>query len=210
MISKYIKAHTHKLLLFGLIAEVFIFFISYLESKGDMHMLFRIAARLSGRLSLMYFCLYLIDGITNSNLERGTLEFNTKFTLAKNFAIIHLIHWFLLITSIKLNNFELPLLRLIPGIITYLIILITPWVYKGALFPSIKLKLVENLFVGFSSLIFILTYVMRLSGKSPTATGTPPTYMLFLILVSLCIFAFIFRSKIGGASTPNSHHRDAV
>ncbi|MBL7729285.1 MAG: hypothetical protein JNM68_16435, partial [Dinghuibacter sp.] len=116
--------------------------------------------------------------------------------LARNFAIVHVIHLGILLAAIHFNNMELPLLRLAPGIITYMIILFTPLVYRGLFFSNIPLPVVERVFVVASGLLFLFTYAARISGKSSFATGSRLSYILFGSGTVILLLCFVFRRYI--------------
>ena len=177
----------------GLGLELLVLLLSYLETGDYWHLFFRATARLSGRVYLLYFAHFLVYATLNPSAEKGSEPLKTKFILARNFAIMHIIHWFLLVTAIKMNGFELPLARLVPGIIAYSMVVLMPFVLNGNLFKTIKLSLAQNVYVYYVWLLFFLTYLARLSGNSPTATGTMPVYIaLMIVTISLLVWRILY------------------
>lgn len=185
-----------KLLWAGLIAEVAILLLAYWQSNQQLLYALRIAARLSGRLSLFFFGLYVIHALYRQSLQPGSTVLHEKYILARNFAIVHVIHLGILLAALHFNNMELPLLRLVPGIITYMIILFTPLVYRGLFFSNIPLPVVERVFVAASGLLFLFTYAARISGKSSFATGSRLSYILFGSGTVILLLCFVFRRYI--------------
>jgi hypothetical protein len=96
--------HLSKLLLIGIILEVIVFIFSYFEANNDVTLFFQASARLSGRVSLLYFSLlFIYDTIKPTNNDAKIIQ--TKYILAVNFAVLHIIHWFLLATAISMSGF---------------------------------------------------------------------------------------------------------
>jgi hypothetical protein len=191
-----LKRYLPKLLWTGVIAEVTILLAAYWQSSQNIHFALRIAARLSGRLSLVYFALYIIHSLYQRSLQQNSAGLQEKWLLARNFAVVHIIHLCILLAAIYFNNMELPLLRLLPGIVTYTIIILTPLVYRGTIFPKLPLPIAERVFVAAAGLLFLLTYIARVSGKSPFATGSKPWYILFGAGTVILLLCFVLRKYI--------------
>lgn len=191
-----LKKYLPKLLWIGLVAEVVILLAAYWQSDQDVYAALRIAARLSGRLSLIFFAFYVVHSVYQRSFEKDSASLKEKFILSRNFAIVHVIHLCILLSAIYFNNMELPLPRLLPGIITYIILILTPLAYRRYVFPKMPLHIMEIVFVASAGLLFLLTYVARVSGKSPFATGSMPSYIIFGALTAVLLLSFIFRRHI--------------
>jgi hypothetical protein len=191
-----LKKYLPKLLWMGFAAEIVVLLAAYWQSNQNVNFALRIATRLSGRLSLIYFALYIIHSLYQQLLEKNSTSLHEKWVLSRNFMVVHIIHLGILLSAIYCNNMELPLLRLLPGITTYIIIILTPFVYRGYIFPKLPLRIMEQVFVAATGLLFLLTYIARLSGKAPFATGSQPSYIIFGVGTAILMLCFVLRKHI--------------
>lgn len=170
-----------RLLPYGYCLEVFILIMSYLESYGDTTAFFQVAARLSGRVSLLFFLIYAIYTTVYPSVKED-IELKVKTSLSKDFAIIHVIHWMFLAVAVTLSGFEIVFIRIIGGALAYLMIILMPLVYEKRLFADRPLPMLENGYIIYVWFIFFMTYLPRILGKVPTATGTLPSYIALMVL----------------------------
>lgn len=170
-----------RLLPYGYCLEVFVLIMSYLESYGDTTAFFQVAARLSGRVSLLFFLIYAIYTTVYPSVKED-IELKVKTSLSKDFAIIHVIHWMFLAVAVTLSGFEIVFIRVIGGALAYLMIILMPLVYEKRLFANRPLPMLENGYIIYVWFIFFMTYLPRILGKVPTATGTMSSYIALMIL----------------------------
>lgn len=170
-----------RLLPYGYCLEVFILIMSYLESYGDTTAFFQVAARLSGRVSLLFFLIYAIYTTVYPSVKED-IELKVKTSLSKDFAIIHVIHWMFLAVAVTLSGFEIVFIRVIGGALAYLMIILMPLVYEKRILTKYPLSKLENGYIIYVWFIFFMTYLPRILGKVPTATGTLPSYIALMIL----------------------------
>ncbi|MBL7813925.1 MAG: hypothetical protein JNL70_02880 [Saprospiraceae bacterium] len=173
-----------KLLIFGFVLEVVVLLLSYFESNGNTTLFFQAAARLSGRVSLLFFIIYAFFATRFHKSDKPSVS-EVKHILVSDFAIIHLIHWVLLVVAVKLSGFELVPYRLAGGALAYIMVVSMPYVYAKKLFSSVSTIVLEHIYITYVWLIFLMTYVPRLQGKVPTATGSTTAYWILLGFVVL-------------------------
>jgi hypothetical protein len=179
-----------KLLATGLLLEACILGLSYLESGWDAVLFFQCAARFSGRISLLYFGMLFIYATLFPSVEKNSAELAVKYTLSKNFAILHIIHWVLLVIAVSKSDFELVPSRLIGGAIAYVMIVLLPLIIKQKILSKIPLQLVFGVYLPFVWLIFFMTYLSRITGSSVAVTGSMAAYQ---VLMDLTILLMLWR-----------------
>lgn len=161
-----------KLWVIGLGLEGLALLASFLEASGDVNAFFQAAARLSGRVSLLFFALLLVYATLHPTLERTSATFLTKYRLYRDFAILHGIHWVLLATSVWLNGFELVATRLAAGALAYCLVLGMPIAVQTERLSTRFLERLQGFYLFWVWFVFFMTYVTRLSGQNPSASGT--------------------------------------
>lgn len=179
-----------KLLIFGLLAELLIMLWSYFEANGSLLMFFKSAARLSGRLSLFYFAWFFMYSLSQKQLLPG--KAGIHFGLANNFAIIHVIHWFFLASAIYLGNVQLEFVRVLGGLLAYLLIVALPIAMRKGWIKARNWPRLSTVYFYYVWLIFALTYVARLSGNSSFASGSMASYMFFAACTALLFIYSIY------------------
>jgi hypothetical protein len=190
-----------KILPYGYGLEALVFIMAYLESYGDTTAFFQAAARLSGRVSLLFFLIFGIYTTVYPSVKTG-IELKVKTSLSKDFAIVHVIHWMFLAVAVTLSGFELVFIRVLGGALAYLMIIIMPLVYEKRLFVDKPLPILQNGYIIYVWLIFFMTYLPRILGKVPKVTGSLPTYIaLMVITVGFMVWRIVFmmRQKINEA-----------
>jgi VanZ family protein len=179
---KYLPKH----IIVGILLEIIILSIAYFEANDDITHFFQAAARLSGRVSLLFFSLLLVyDTLKTSNSDSVALQ--TKFILARNFAILHVIHWFLLATAVSMSSFELVPFRVAGGTLAYLMIVLLPFVIKRKILTNLPINWVFHIYIPYVWLIFFLTYLTRVQGKAKDVTGSMLTYKILITYSSILI-----------------------
>ena len=124
-----------KILPYGYGLEVFVIIMAYLESYGDTTAFFQAAARLSGRVSLLFFLIFAVYATLYPSVKEG-IVLTIKTSLVKDFAIIHVIHWMFLATAVTLSHFELVPLRVLGGALAYLMVIVMPLIYEKRILTS--------------------------------------------------------------------------
>lgn len=167
----------------GIALEVLVMLLAYIESKGDTTLFFQASARLSGRVSLMFFLFYGIYATRHPSVETG-ISLSIKTQLVTDFAVIHIIHWVFLAIAVKLSGFELVPFRVAGGALAYLMIVLMPFIYHKKLFASFSLLTMQHIYIFYVWLIFFMTYLSRLRGQTPTATGDMTAYQVLIAITS--------------------------
>jgi hypothetical protein len=187
------KKYLHNLLNIGLGLELLVLILSYFEANGDTTHFFQATARLSGRVSLLYFSFLFIYTTLNPSIEPNSQSLQAKYILARNFAILHVIHWFLLATAVSMSGFNIVPYKLTGGALAYLMIVLLPFILNGKLFPNLSLRLALNIYLPYVWLIFFVTYLTRVLGKAAPITGIMPAYY---VLISITVGLMIWRVGI--------------
>lgn len=180
------KSSLQKLLLLGILAEVIIFLISY-YIDSSMEVIFRYAARYSGRLSAVTFLIvfYLFATSFPSSLLKNKPLKNGLIL----FAVLHLIHFYFLATNVYLNEIPLVPVKLAGGALAYLMIVAAPF-FLHKLKP--KFQLVYFYYV---SIVMIMTYVARVKGDFQGAKPFWLHYAMIVVFVICCILFGIWMIK---------------
>ena len=120
------------------------------------------------------------------------IELKVKTSLSKDFAIIHVIHWMFLAVAVTLSGFELVFIRVIGGALAYLMIILMPLVYEKRILTKYPLSKLENAYIIYVWFIFFMTYLPRILGKVPTATGSMSSYIALMVLtVGFMVYKFL-------------------
>lgn len=186
--KKRIEQITPRLLAIGVLLELLVLVAAWLESGGATAPFFQASARLSGRVSVLFFSVLLIYATLHPGFERGSKEYRTKYILFRDFAVIHIIHWFLLATSVYLTQFEILPIRLAGGVIAYVLVGVMPWLMTQANTSFATLTAVQATYMFWVWLVFSMTYTARLSGSTPVHTGSPASWWPFFIWLIGLIF----------------------
>lgn len=189
------KDLSKKSLLIGLLLESFVVLYSYFECSGNITYFFQTSARLSGRVSLLFFSLLFLYHTLQPDLkEKKVLD--SKYNLSFNFAIIHIIHWFFLAVSVYINNFNLVPTRVIAGAIAYLIIIVLPFAIKRKILQKVALNKILNVYLFYVWFIFFMTYLSRLTSKDNHFSGSKSTYIVLIIFtIGLMLWRLIIQIK---------------
>jgi hypothetical protein len=195
--------HISKFLFIGILLEIVVLILSYVEANGSTTHFFQAAARLSGRVSLLFFGMLFVYATVFPLVEPGSEPLRLKFIMARNFTIIHIIHFFLLATAVKLSGFELVPTRVAGGALAYLMIVLFPFILKRKLFTSLSLRWGFHFYLAYVWLIFFITYLTRVLGKASPVTGSMFTYQVLLFIVSILMLwriSFLIKKQL----TPDS------
>ena len=173
-----------KLLITGIALELLVILLAFIESKGDMTLFFQASARLSGRVSLLFFLFYGIYATRNPSVETGSVALSVKTTLVRDFAVIHVIHWVFLAIAVILSGFELVPFRVLGGALAYLMIVLMPLIYQKKLLATVSLTTMQHVYIFYVWLIFFMTYLSRVRGQTPTATGNMWAYWVLMAVTT--------------------------
>ena len=173
-----------KLLITGIALELLVILLAFIESKGDMTLFFQASARLSGRVSLLFFLFYGIYATRNPSVETGSVALSVKTTLVRDFAVIHVIHWVFLAIAVILSGFELVPFRVLGGALAYLMIVLMPLIYQKKLLATVSLTTMQHVYIFYVWLIFFMTYLSRVRGQTPTATGNMTAYWVLIAVTA--------------------------
>ena len=168
----------------GIALELLVMLLAYMESKGDTTLFFQASARLSGRVSLMFFLFYGIYATRHASVETDSIPLGIKTQLTKDFAVIHIIHWVFLAIAVKMSGFELVPFRVAGGALAYGMIVVMPFIYQKKLFNSLPLPTMQHVYIFYVWLIFFMTYLSRVRGQTPTATGDMTYYWILIVVTT--------------------------
>ena len=172
--------HHRYYLLVGLIAEFLILLIAYWQSS-DIGGLFQLAARYSGRLSLVYF---LMPWWAYLQSDR---EHSMELLLQplRVFAILHVIHFVFLALNVYLNAIALIPVKLIGGSVGYFMIVC--WPFMGSWLTQRNWGF--NLYFLYIGIVMMVTYVSRIKGDFEGSVPNPIHYFAFGVLgISMLLF----------------------
>jgi hypothetical protein len=178
------KNKISKLLILGIALEVLVILLAFMESKGDTILFFQASARLSGRVSLMFFLFYGIYATRHPSVETNSIPLSIKTQLTKDFAVIHIIHWVFLAIAVVLSDFELVPFRVAGGALAYGMIVVMPFIYQRKLFASFSLPMMQHVYIFYVWLIFFMTYLSRVREQTPTATGDMTYYWVLMVITA--------------------------
>jgi hypothetical protein len=183
------------LLLSGLLAELLIVAWSAYQSDTSIT-LFQWAARYSGRLSLVYFLIIL--GYCSLHPTFKTREITTtKFSLVLYLAILHIIHFGLLATYLYLSNNAPNPLRLIGGILAYLLIVTYPLVLYRQLRSNKQSSILLQMgYLYYVWVVILVTYITRLKGDFAGVEGDSLIHKVLIIVVVVALVGHLIISYI--------------
>jgi hypothetical protein len=168
----------------GLILELAVLTIAWIECAGDNTHFFQAAARLSGRVSLLYFGFIVVFATYNPGFLYGSPVWRAKWRLYASFALVHVIHWCLLAVAVTLSGFELQPIRVAGGALAYGLVVGMPIILYFDLLSANTLVRIQSFYIFWVWLIFFLTYVTRLRGQTTTHTGSPSAWWVLVIITS--------------------------
>jgi len=171
-----IERFSPRLLWVGIGLEALVLLAAAWESGGVAGPFFQAAARLSGRVSLLFFALLLVYATLRPTFERSVETFEVKYRLYRDFAVVHVIHWCLLAASVWIKGFELVPVRLAGGALAYALVVGMPLVVKHGWVEGKALRRLQNFYLFWVWLVFLLTYVTRLRGQTPDVSGSPSAW----------------------------------
>lgn len=156
--------------------------------SSDPASIFQIAARFSGRLSLVYFLLpwwlYM--------LEKKQDLFELLHRPLKIFAVFHLIHFIFLAFNVYLNSITLVPVKLIGGTLGYIMIVFIPFLRHPI---NSKNELYDGYFL-YVGVVMIVTYISRIRGDFEGSVPSPIHYVAITTLgITMFIFLLIFFKK---------------
>ena len=174
-----------KYLILGIIFEFIIFGSVYLFTF-DMGETFRLAARYSGRLSLLVFLLPFAFYLQN---QLGENDQRSLFAGLRVFAILHTIHFGFLTANVVWNAIPLVPVKLTGGALAYLMILCLPFFEN-----KIKAyKWLLSLYFFYVGVVMSVTYLSRIKGDFEGSESSPIHY---LALGVLGLFLLVFLRQL--------------
>ena len=171
---------TKKLLLMGVALEVAIFAFCFFTGD-DLPQVFKLSARYSGRVSALVF---LWTFFRFASLHRKGVEHAVRPWLLL-FAVVHLIHFGFLATSVILNDSPLELHKVIGGSLAYMMIIVAPFRLLDFKLPA---QLVYFYYVTF---VMVMTYIARIKGEFQDVVASEVHYgFLGAFLVGSVVFGW--------------------
>lgn len=187
------KLSLQKLLLLGVFLELLILVICYLLHP-EIEETFRYSARYSGRLSAIVF---LYAFYTYAMAFPKPMSENLELrNLIRLFAVLHVIHFGFLAMNVYLNEIELVLVKLIGGVLAYLMIVLAPFKLHRLKTP---LQLIYFYYV---AIAMIMTYVSRIKGGFE---GSEPYWFHYLAIGVFVGCSIVFGFRIWKTSKPSSN-----
>jgi hypothetical protein len=187
MIQKRIDGNLPFTIFIGL--EVLIIAVSILLEGLSLEAL-HVTTRFSGRLSLLFFSLFLIS---REKIALKKLVSDTPFFL---FAIIHGIHLIELLWYVRLSGNELIPVRLAGGFLAYVIIFVMPFLHAGNFNQSFIARFQTFYFV-YVWFIFFMSYLPRVTGTLPNVGGSYTEFVvLFIWIIILGLYKLLFSRKL--------------
>lgn len=148
---------------------------------SDPAAIFQLAARYSGRLSLVYFLLpWWLYMLANKQDFFQLLQ-----KPLRTFAVLHLIHFIFLALNVHLNAIPLIPVKLIGGTLGYIMILFIPFLRHPIKF---KKELYNGYFL-YVGVVMILTYISRIKGDFE---GSVPSPIHYIAITTLAITMLLF------------------
>jgi hypothetical protein len=139
------------------------------------------ALRLSGKFSLLIFTLLFLQVALSPSKVFG-LE--TRHWLI-TFASVHFIHLICILFFITSSRFNLVPTRLLGGAFAYLLIFVLPYLYFTG--RTVK-NSVLYFYLYYVSFVIFMTYLPRVQGKMPEASGNMTEYVFGISYIILLVF----------------------
>lgn len=168
----------------GILVELLIFLTCYFI-QPSLEETFRVSARYSGRLSfgVFLFTFYLFTKGHPKPVSENN-KFKNWLTL---FAVVHLIHFGFLAANVYLNEITIVPVKLIGGVIAYLMIVVAPFFLH-------KVKLGWQLvYFYYVNAVMCITYLARAKGDFE---GSEPFWFHYVALVLIVGCTIFFGYKI--------------
>jgi hypothetical protein len=155
-----------------------------------------ITTRFSGRLSLLFFSVFLISR------EQPVLMRWVSSNPFLLFAIIHGIHLVELLTYVQLSGNALIPLRLAGGFLAYAMIFVMPFVHEKL--NPVKSR-IRNVYFVYIWFIFFMSYLPRVMGQLPDVGGSYPEFVvLFIWVIGLGLYKLFSYNKLIPVKSHNS------
>ncbi|MFN8357174.1 MAG: hypothetical protein U0Y10_22150 [Spirosomataceae bacterium] len=159
-------------LLLGVGIEIVLFALLMWYFEAQWGEVFRYAARISGRFSLLIFVycfVVFLEGIR----QEGGVALSSKYKhLILTFTVMHLIHFGFLAMNVYLNGIHLVPVRLLGGFLGYVLLVTYPWLLSKQKSP----QWLHFFYFFYLSIVFLLTYVARAKGDFEGATPSSVHY----------------------------------
>ena len=155
--------------------EILIIIVSVLLEGWTMEAL-HITTRFSGRLSLIFFSLFLISR------DKPALEKYVSQNPFLLFAIVHGIHLVELLWYVRSSGNPLIPIRLAGGMLAYAMIFAMP-LFQAKLRVSLLKSRIESVYFVYVWFIFFMSYLPRVMGKLPNVGGSYPEFVILFIWV---------------------------
>jgi hypothetical protein len=177
------------LVLLGIGIEALVALFAWMTTATTVDF-FQTSARISGRVSLVVFTLLFLY---TSNRNRNLATENAWFV---GFAVVHLIHFGFLATYIYLSGVALIPIRLVGGIIAYLLTVIYPFMVLRNLGDGKLRSRVREMHLYFVWFVMFMTYLSRVKAEQSWVGGDMSHYQFLLgFVVMLLIGQVILRFK---------------
>lgn len=169
----------------GLFMELLILGVAYFVSD-DWAETFRLAARYSGRLSLLVFLLPFAFYLQYGTKEKET---SSLFAGLRVFAILHAIHFGFLAANIIWNAIPLVPVKLVGGALAYIMILVLPFFQHKIQ----KHSWILALYFLYVWVVMTVTYISRVKGDFE---GSEPSALHYLALGVLGCFLLAYLRQL--------------
>jgi uncharacterized membrane protein len=177
------------IILIGIALEALVALFAWMTTATPVDF-FQTSARISGRVSLVVFTFLFLYA---SNRNRNLATENAWFV---GFAVVHVIHFGFLATFIYLSGVALIPIRLVGGIIAYLLTVVYPFMVLRNLGDNKLRSRVREAHLYFVWFVMFMTYLSRVKAEQSWVGGDMAHYQfLFGFVITLLIGQVILRYK---------------
>ncbi|TGM57989.1 hypothetical protein [Leptospira adleri] len=164
--------------------EIFLAHLTYFQFEEITVESFRVFVRYSGRFSFFTFLVLMISEYKPGLF--GKILSNRPYSA---FVIVHGIHLSFVFTYLYLSGKSPAIGRLLPGILAYLLIFVSPWFETSFLKRSRSALWPRRIYILYVWIVFVMTFlpkVLKTSGES--RAGVLDLYFLISLAVGTLVF----------------------
>ncbi len=155
---------------------------------------YKAAARYTGRVSLALFAAIAVLYAIPARRE-------TARAIVAPFAAAHVFHFGCLAAYLSMTGGWPAPARLAGGALAYAMIVGMPFVQRASGLRERARTIAENVYLAWVGVVFVITYVVRMLGKIPQATGSREEYLgLLAVVVAVLVTHVALRIKSRGAA----------
>ncbi|PJZ52558.1 hypothetical protein [Leptospira adleri] len=164
--------------------EIFLAHLTYFQFEEITVESFRVFVRYSGRFSFFTFLVLMISEYKPGLF--GKILSNRPYSA---FVIVHGIHLSFVFTYLYLSGKSPTIGRLLPGILAYLLIFVSPWFETSFLIKSRAALWPRRIYILYVWIVFVMTFLPKiLKTSDESRAGVLDLYFL----ISLAVGTFVF------------------